>query len=428
MTSAYSDGVHERPAVAVDAPVRSTPTTERVLAPDLARGMMLLLIALAHVPWFIYDAPAGLALLHPADGNLADRIAQAATLIVVDARTHTMFGFLFAYGVVQMHTRQTSRGTPHKQARRLLRTRHWWLLLFGAVHALLLWQGDILGTYGLIGLIMVPLFLGRSDRTLAIWLGILLALGAVIAIGTALAPTPATVPATADFQRTSIAETGYLAAAAIRLPSWLFGLFAGVFTLALPTAFLIGMLAARHRLLEEPSRHLPLLRRLAVAGISIGWAAGAVLALVHVGVLDPAYGTAVGAVHFYTGIFTGVGYAALFGLFAHWITTRGRERALPVRALVALGRRSLSGYLAQSVVWGLFLAAWGLGLGAYLSSWTAVPVALGTWLLTVAGALLLDRAGRRGPAETLLRTLTYRKADRHRPADAAPATPERTEG
>ncbi|MFD3683677.1 DUF418 domain-containing protein [Nocardiopsis sp. NPDC058631] len=398
-------------------PVRSTPVTERVLAPDLARGMMLLLIALAHVPWFIYDAPTGSAMLHPAHGNLADKIAQVLTLIVVDARTHTMFGFLFAYGIGQTYTRQMARATSPKQARGLLRTRHLWMLAFGAVHALLLWQGDILGTYGLIGLLMVPLFFHRSDRTLKIWLSVLLALGALLCavsvLGALLAPNPTAAAAAADIQKASIAETGYLLSAAIRFPTWVFGLVSGLATLALPTVFLIGVLAARHRILEEPAHHLPLLRRVAALGICVGWIAGAVLGLQHVGVLDPTFAPAVAAVHFYTGIFTGVGYAALFGLLAHRITTtRGTNWSLPIRGLVSLGRRSLSGYIAQSVVFAPFLAAWGLGLGVHLSSWSAVLVAAGTWLLTVVGAYLLDRAGRRGPAEVLLRKLTYRGASR----------------
>lgn len=59
------------------------------------------------------------------------------------------------------------------------------------------------------------------------------------------------------------------------------------------------------------------------------------------------------------------------------------------------------------MVYGPLLAAWGLGLGAHLSSWSALVVAVATWTLTVGGALLLERAGRRGPAETLLRRLAY---------------------
>ncbi|MFC3996748.1 DUF418 domain-containing protein [Nocardiopsis sediminis] len=402
---------HPAPAPSAGGPVRSTPLSERSLAPDLARGMMLLLIALAHVPWFIYDAPAGLALLHPADGNLADRIAQAFTVIIVDARAYTMFGFLFAYGVGQLYARQMSRGAGPADARRLLRRRHLWMLLFGAVHALLLWQGDIIGTYGLIGLIMVPLFLNRSDRTLKAWIAVLLAAGALYSAATAaaglVAPAADAVPV-ADVQRMSIAETGYLPSAAIRLSDWGAVLVSGLFTFALPTAFLIGLLAARHRLLDEPARHLPLLRRLAVAGISVGWLAGLPLALQHIGAIAPAYVPVFSGLHLYAGIFTGVGYAALFGLIAHWIATRGRQRSLPVRALVSLGRRSMSGYLAQSLVWGPVLAAWGLGLGVYLSSWSAMLVAVATWLVTVAVAYALDRTGRRGPAEVLLRGLTYR--------------------
>ncbi|MES0832603.1 DUF418 domain-containing protein [Nocardiopsis tropica] len=418
MTTTRPDTPPPEPPAPAATSAGSTPVSERALAPDLARGMMLLLIALAHVPWFLYDAPAGLAMLHPDQGNLADRIAQVASLVVVDARTHTMFGFLFAYGIGQMYARQKAHGTRDEDARRILRTRHLWMLALGAVHALLLWQGDIIGTYGLIGLLMVPLFLHRTDRTLKVWTAVLLAAGALFTalsvLATLVAPAGAPAVDAAGMQRASIAETGYLLSAAVRLPTWVFGLGSGLLSLALPTVFLIGLLAARHRFLEEPQRHLPLLRRVAVWGIAAGWVPGLVLGLQHVGVLDPVYGPAVASVHFYTGIFTGVGYAALFGLLAHRLTARGRGPSLPVRGLVALGRRSLSGYLAQSAVFAPFLAAWGLGLGVHLSSWSAVLVAAGTWLLTVLAAYLLDRAGKRGPAEVLLRTLTYRKPVRRR--------------
>ena len=393
-------------------PVRSTPLSERSLAPDLARGMMLLLIALAHVPYFLYVAQAGSAGLHPVEGSLADKIAQAFTLIVVDARVHTMFGFLFAYGIGQMYARQTAKGTTATQARRLLRRRHLWMIVFGAAHALLLWQGDIIGVYGLIGLIMVPLFFGRSDRTLKVCIGVLLGLGALIAVasalGSALATSDAATTVGAEMQRASIAEQSYLASVMARFTVWVVQLFSGVATLALPTAFLMGVLAARHRVLDEPGRHLVLLRRLALWGIAAGWSSGAVLALQHTGVVEFGPVSMLTGVHFYAGIFTGVGYAALFGLVAYRLSGSTAATARPVQWVGALGRRSMSGYLAQSLVWGPVLAAWGLGVGAHLSSWSASVLAVVTWGVTVAGAAALERAGRRGPAEVLLRKLTYR--------------------
>ncbi len=175
----------------------------------------------------------------------------------------------------------------------------------------------------------------------------------------------------------------------------------------LPAAFLIGILAARHRVLDEPGRRLPLLRRTAVLGLALGWSAGTVQALLHLGVLDVPNPSAFVPLHLYTGIFAGVGAAALFGLVAH---RAGTTPPLPVRALVALGRRSLSGYLAQSLVFVPVLAAWGLGLGAHLSSATAMLFGIGVWLLTVVVAHRLDLAEIRGPAEVLLRRLTYRPA------------------
>ncbi|ANY07473.1 DUF418 domain-containing protein [Pseudonocardia sp. HH130630-07] len=388
-----------------------TPVSRRALAPDLARGLMLLFIALAHVPWFLYTSEVGATLLHPAEGGLADRIAQFITIAGVDARAYPLFALLFAYGIGQMYSRQVAGGTSVQGARRLLRTRNWWMLLFGLVHAALLWQGDILGTYGLMGLIMVPLFLNRSDRVLKVWIGVLLGLGALVAAGmtalSVLLSAPGGIPASA---RLPIAESSYLASIPLRLVQWLPTLVTPFVMFVLPAAFLVGLLASRHRILEEPARHLPLLRRAAVAGLAVGWGAGAVQALVHVGVLD--VGTVdLSQVHAYTGFFAGIGYAALFALIAHRITTRGTT-PLPARALVALGRRSMSGYIAQSVIWAGVLAASGIGLGAHLTSASAMLVGVAAWMVTVVVAYAMDRAGVRGPAETALRSLTYRSMRR----------------
>ncbi|WP_258070646.1 DUF418 domain-containing protein [Pseudoclavibacter sp. AY1F1] len=409
MTTSIDKGPEPRPVSAPDGAATPTPVSERAIAPDLARGMMLLLIALAHTPWFLFTSEIGVTLMHPADGSLADRIAQAFTIVVVDTRTHTMFGFLFAYGIWQLFSRQVAKGLSVKDARRLLRTRHWCLLAFGLVHAALLWQGDILGTYGLIGLIMVPLFFNRSDRTLKIWICIFLGVGLVFAVGSflALQVLPA-MPAVPNSQQPILAETDYVAALTMRVAAWFPGLLSGVASLALPTAFLFGLLAARHRVLEEPGKHLPLLRTAAFGGIAIAWSAGVVQVFAHFGMLEVPNPAGFGSVHFFTGIFGGVGYAAAFGLIAHRVQTRGSGLRLPGRALLALGRRSLSGYLAQSLLFVPLLAAWGLGLGAHLSSWSAMAVAIGAWMLTLAVAYLLDRRNIRGPAEVVLRKLSYR--------------------
>lgn len=175
------------------------------------------------------------------------------------------------------------------------------------------------------------------------------------------------------------------------------------------------------------------MRRTAVIGIAVGWLGALPAALAHVGALDvPADAQseegALTLLRDVTGNAAGLGYVAAVALFVHWWTSR-RARvgagqgevpragagagvevgvgATVVTAVSAVGKRSLSCYLAHSLLFAPVLAAWGLGLGEHLSSWTMALFAVGIWLLTVAGAYALERAGRRGPAEAVLRRLMY---------------------
>jgi uncharacterized membrane protein YeiB len=69
----------------------------------------------------------------------------------------------------------------------------------------------------------------------------------------------------------------------------------------------------------------------------------------------------------------------------------------------------LSGYLFQSVAWLVLLAPFTLALGDRAGSPAAagLVVAAAVWLVSVLLAALLDRRGRAGPAERVLRRLTY---------------------
>jgi hypothetical protein len=60
-------------------------------------------------------------------------------------------------------------------------------------------------------------------------------------------------------------------------------LFQGALTLVVPITLLIAFSAARQRILEEPGRHLPVPRRIAVVGLAVGWSFGLVHTIDHVG-------------------------------------------------------------------------------------------------------------------------------------------------
>ncbi|MGV9452563.1 DUF418 domain-containing protein [Streptomyces sp. NPDC003635] len=396
---------------------------ERALAPDLSRGIMLLGIVLSNTAFHLWAARRGPSGWQPADGNRLDHTVQFTMITVLDLRFYPLFAFLFGYGMMQLFLRQTAAGTIECDAARILRRRSLWLIVLGLAHATLLMAGDILGYYGVLSLVVGLLFLRRSERALKRWTVVAVAL---LVLTTALPIVDAWLrgelgalgDAGADpaFEAFGAGEGNWLDAARTRLGTGLFLTFAaaplslvgGGFVL-----FLLGFLAARHRVLEEPGRHRSLLRRTAVAGIAVGWLGALPAALAHVGALDvpPDAESESGALTLLrdaTGNAAGVGYVAALALFAHWWSGREHRRGgTAVAAVTAVGKRSLSCYLAHSLLFAPVLAAWGLGLGEHLGSTTMALFALAVWLVTVAGAHALERAGRRGPAEAVLRRLMY---------------------
>ncbi|MET8690624.1 DUF418 domain-containing protein [Streptomyces sp. NPDC004732] len=401
------------------------PPGARALAPDLARGLMLLLIVLSNTAFHLWKAEHGPSGWQPVDGGALDHAVQFTMITTLDMRVYPLFAFLFGYGMTQLFLRRTAAGASARDTVAVLRRRSLCLVVIGLAHATLLMAGDIVGYYGLLSLALGWLFLRRGDRALKWWIGI----GAALLLFGALQPV---VSAWLNGELGSLGDAGAEPGAdayAADDPSWLSsagtraesGLF--VTFLAAPlslvgggfTIFLLGFWAARRRILEEPGRHLPLLRRTAVIGIAIGWLGALPAALAHIGALDvpddaQSESGALGLLRDITGNAAGLGYVAAIALFAHWWVRRPARRGTrAVTALSAVGKRSLSCYLTHSLLFAPILAAWGLGLGAHLTSATMALVAAAVWLVTVAGAYALERAGRRGPVEVVLRRVMYGK-------------------
>lgn len=374
-----------------------TPLTERALAPDLARGAMLLLIALANVRLYLYGREAGV-FAYPLASDALDQLVLFPQVVLVDGRAYPMFAALFGYGIVQL-----SRRLPN--ATRVVRRRGAWMIAIGALHGVLLFSADIVGAYGLIAVAGAGVMLKAKDRTLAIliagWLVLAAAAGLMESGGGGGGGGAGVLP--------SMLETDRLAAVVLRVQEWIVGGLILQALLALVAPVLIGVWAARRRLLDEPERHRRLLRWAAGAGLALAIAGGLPKASMVAGWWgDPSSAATIVAdsLHNLTGYAGGVGYAALAGLIALRVAGRpGRA----VTALAALGQRSLTGYLTQSVVFVAVLASYGGGLGDDVGVPVAALLAVVTWGATVVAADLMGTRGYRGPAELALRRLTYGK-------------------
>lgn len=412
---------------------RTGPEAARVPAPDVARGLMLWVIAVANITAWIWapgptDGPRDRPLGAGAGtaGWTADDVVNTAMSMLVDGRGFPLFSFLVGYGVGQIAAREAARGTPLPLVRGLLLRRYGWLLLVGALHACLLFPGDIITAYAFGGLFLAVL-IAESTATLVI----LAALGSVLMVLYGAASWAVRDPGTAPFP-SLVTDSAQEHLALVLAEGLGVVAYAPLQLLGLLPMLLLGLALSRHRVLEEPWTRRGRLLGTAAACIGAGLITGAGTGLLTTDMREPSptAGALLTGLDSVAGAAQGIGYALVVALVCERAQRRAGDGAAVLRArehpalwsLQALGRRSMSGYLAQSVLFTILMPPFALGLGRSLTPTAALLLGSGVWLATLLGAVLLERRGLRGPAERLHRRLFLGPAaDRSGPRPPASA-------
>jgi len=248
------------------------PLTERALAPDLARGMMLAFIALANAANAAFAGQPGIT----ETPHGTSRLVNFVMLLFVDARAYPVFAVMFGYGMVQISRRQQAAGAD---GRRILIRRNAWLIAFGAAHAALLYFGDFLAAYGIVGLICTLVLIERGPRFHRVvgWLWAAQTIYAGWLLARLLSTARAGDAQLANRPNPSLAASTYGESITDRLHEW------PVHTLSvLPIIVIVwlGIWAGQRRILEHPDRHRPLLYAVALTGLVIALLGGLPYALI----------------------------------------------------------------------------------------------------------------------------------------------------
>ena len=373
----------------------------RDVIPDILRGFALWGIVVVNVAYFATSVNLGVT----AQALVAtgDSVAALLVFALAQGKFYLIFSFLFGYSAHYL------LGNPNTGRRRWL-MRGVGLLILGVAHASLLFIGDILFIYGLLGLLLLA-FYGRSERVLRHWIVWLYGLFAAAMAGlTALLflaesqgvdTTGSSSLAAINYEETVIAGD-YLASIGARFEFWAAeGIFLVLFQGALTfVAFLTGVLAARARALSDGVLSDSTIRQMIGWGLGAGLGIQLGLAGVWLGnELSASPSEAVGLAAFFGSFLTApllsVGYV---GLVIRMI--RSRPRALGF--LGSMGRLSLTVYLSQSLLLSVIFSGWGLGLYQQVPYWVAVLISLAVTLVLSAGASLWLRRWGQGPLERLL--------------------------
>jgi uncharacterized protein len=373
--------------------VGPTAATARALGPDLARGFMLLFIALANSHYFL----RGTSILggYPLGGSSVDSAVTWLISTFVDGRAFPMFGLLFGYGVAQIVRRQQDR--KPRDVRRLLWRRGLVLIVVGLLDALLFFVGDILAAYGVL-LLLCAWMVRWKDRWPLLIGFVFFVLGAL--------PGDGSLAISRAGPDGSMLPPDLGAMVTERMPVALFIAFLGPLGFIWP--FAVGLWAGRRRILERPDRYRTLLRITAVVGIGAAVLGAQPVSLALAGVItvpDQRTLELLGPLHDTTGVLGGFGYAALISLIAIRLQAR---RGRVVEAIAATGQRSMTCYLMQSPVWAVVFAPFLLDMSGTLTVAGTALLATATWAATVVLADRMRRTGYRGPFEILIRRITYR--------------------
>lgn len=414
------------------------PAAERLQALDVLRGFALLGILLMNIEAFVAPLTEALTGIDPSLSGL-DLWADGAIFILVQGKFYALFSLLFGMGFAIMLERAAGSGGlgTTLYLRRLLV-----LLGIGAVHALLVWSGDILLVYATMGLVMLALFRSTPASRMRWWgLGIFLlpivltwlfALSveasrgdpeAAEAMSRSLAGQARQFQAVGELQRVAHGPGGSYAASVMANITVVSMMFLGYLPIFGPTIlglFLIGAWFIRSGAIADPGANLKLFRSLLRSGVFVGLPL-VVLGAWLVPTMDPGrmdfVVAAATTANLVGSLLMALGYLAGVVLL---LQVPGWAARLAV--LAPAGRMALTNYLTQSVVCTLVFYGYGLGYYEQLPRSWQVPFVLALFCGQVMFSHWWLARFRFGPVEWVWRSLTYLRPQPMRIARVAGGT------
>jgi uncharacterized protein len=382
--------------------------TGRALMPDLVRAFALFGIAIVNVVGFAMPITSG---FHGEGlASAGDQAAYAAMAGLFLMKSYPLFSMMFGAGLSYQLAAATRAGKD--LAPRYYR-RMGALIVFGIVHFVFFWIGDILLTYGLLGCLLfvlrnasVKVLVRTGIALIALNTVLLLLFAGMIWAGETFAPESMEAAGYDEMEAAALAafQGGNFAQAAIYrlellpfvLPSVLIQQGIAVFGF-----FCFGLAAVKSGVIDQPQAPIWKLARRVFLPVGLaGNALGAWILLEAGSAVDSMFILGSGVIMAFSA-FSALGYAGL-------IAAMSGGAAGPVRRFLArAGSASLTAYLFQSVVFSLIFSAYGFDMFARMSAAEAILTAAGVAAASLIFTGVWRSFAARGPAEVLLRRITY---------------------
>lgn len=375
--------------------------SQRISVVDSLRGFavvgIILIHFLEHLNFYAFPEPT------PFEQGLWDTIFYIGA-----SKMYAIFSLLFGLSCYIMHHNQEKQGYD-------FRPRFAWrmVLLFGwGLLDLMFYNGDILVTYSVLGLLLIP-FVKRSDKVLLITACILLLQPIELAYIIMGLIDPTTQPldlGTGHFWREVFqpcASGGFLDVAKANLMYGLQIIYGwaiehGRLTQTL-VAFLVGMLLGRRRLFIDEGDHMQVWKKVCLWSVAVFACAQLLLSFISFDGMQPALGQGLEIV---LTAWRNFAMAAFYvgGLTLLYYRTRLRTA---IDHLKYIGKTSLTDYLLQSAVGAFLFYNWGLALYHTCSHGYSFLLAIAFLVVLYLFCRFWTTHFRRGPLEEIWYRLTW---------------------
>ena len=366
---------------------------QRNTSVDLIRCFALVAICIVNLPFIV--RPPELALLPGI--TIADQLGAFITESLLQLKFYLLFAFVFGWSVVRQAEIAQLRGIDFKG--RYFR-RMAVLGVLGGLHAVLVFNGDILLLYALLGLLLWPIRQWPLKKLARLALTMLpLSAACLTLLALALDALPAS-----DVPLPDSAAPGYLQLTAERLTDWP-ATFVFLLLLQAPlafAAFICGLIAARAHWLVPGSQAMQHLQHVVPLLLLIGLPLNLLFGAVSSGIVaNPDEWLS-----FFALLSLGLAAPALAAVYLYCLVRMSWRIAVGTLWLRA-GQNSLSVYVLQGVLAGWLAGSYGLGLyGQQLNQLQLIPIGITIALCAMLVVSVYARWAGKGPLEQLLRRIS----------------------
>jgi len=387
---------------------RPTSPSERISQIDILRGFALFGILLVNVFGYnssffdfsgfykTFEDPLNSSVFNLVVGFGADKFIF-------------IFSFLFGVGFSIMYLKYCAdeRDFFRLYLRRLLA-----LMMFGIIHIVFFWAGDILVSYSLMGMILL---LSRKLRSgLILFLSVLLYFFPIIYIAfeSVFPLMPSALSSVTELKMPEVIDIyssgSYLEILKLRIHEYF--AFRNInliyYTPKVLSLFFLGFLFYKHKYLERINssklRYFILLIILLSIGIFLNLFTENIVNILANPETNPFYTAIYMCVFEITNIFLGLGYILLILLLSQVPIFKNI-----LNPLKYIGRMALTNYLMQSVIFTTFMYAYGFGYFGSIQPWQLVIYAILVFIIQLFISIIWLKNFRFGPMEWIWRKLTY---------------------